>query len=247
MRISALSAESGVTVASIKFYLREGLLFPGISTSATQSDYDDSHLARLRLIRALIDVGGLSVVAAGAVLAAIDDDAMPLVHAFGIAQHAVTASLTSNARPSAESLAEVAALKTERGWQTFEENPGEPIVARVIDAFRAIARPDLVELMPTYAEAAELVARADLQSVLQVGIDGRTRMVETVVVGTALGDGLFTGLRRIAQEHIARQLGLPGSSLEPEEVASAPAADTRATATPATATPATATPGKDAS
>ena len=39
-------------------------------------------------------------------------------------------------------------------------------------------------------------------------------MVETVVVGTALGDGLFTGLRRVAQEHIARQLGLPGSSLD---------------------------------
>jgi DNA-binding transcriptional MerR regulator len=31
MRISTLSERSGVTVASIKFYLREGLLFPGVS------------------------------------------------------------------------------------------------------------------------------------------------------------------------------------------------------------------------
>ena len=216
MRISALSEQSDVTVASIKFYLREGLLFAGESSSATQTEYDTRHVARLRLIRALIDVGGLSVAAAKAVLAAIDDDAMPIVYAFGIAQHAVTASLASSSRPSDESLAEVAALKAERGWQTFEENPGEPIVARVLDAFRAIGRPDLVELMPAYAEAAELVARADLRSVVEVGTDDRSRMVETVVVGTALGDGLFTGLRRIAQEHNARQLGLRGSSIVPE-------------------------------
>ena len=232
MRISALSERSGVTVASIKFYLREGLLFPGVSSSATQSDYDDTHLGRLRLIRALIDVGGLSVAAARAVLAAIDDDAMPIVYAFGIAQHAVTASLTSSSRPSDEALTEVAALKTDRGWETFEENPGEPIVARVIDAFRTIGRPDLVELLPANAEAAELVARADLQSVLDVGTDDRTRMVETVVVGTALGDGLFTGLRRIAQEHVARGLGLPGSSLDPDVLPTQPIRPT---------------PGKDAS
>ena len=142
MRISLLSEQSDVTVASIKFYLRQGLLFAGESSSATQTEYDARHVARLRLIRALIDVGGLSVAAAKAVLAAIDNDAMPIVYAFGIAQHAVTASLASSSRPSDESLAEVAALKAERGWQTFEENPGEPIVARVLDAFRAIGRPD---------------------------------------------------------------------------------------------------------
>ena len=216
MKISALSEQSDVSVASIKFYLRERLLFAGESSSATQTEYDTRHVARLRLIRALIDVGGLSVAAAKAVLAAIDDDGMPIVHAFGIAQHAVTASLAGGARPSDEALAEVAAVKAERGWQTFEQNPGEPIVARVIDAFRAIGRPDLVALIPVYAEAAELVARADLQSVVDAGTDDRTRMVETVVVGTALGDGLFTGLRRIAQEHTARQLGLPGSSIDQE-------------------------------
>jgi len=216
VRISALSEQSGVSVASIKYYLREGLLFAGVASSATQSAYGDEHVVRLRLIRALIDVGGLSVAAARAVLAAIDDDGMPIVYAFGVAQHAVTASLMSDTPPSAESLAEVDRLKAARGWETFGRNPGEEIVARVIDAYRAVGRPDLVEVIPAYADAAERVARADLQSVLDAGSD-RTRMVETVVVGTALGDGLFTGLRRIAQEHTARGLGLPGSSLDPAD------------------------------
>lgn len=214
MKVSELRDRSGVTIASIKFYLREGLLFAGTATSATRTDYDEAHVARLRLIRALIDVGGLSVTAARAVLDAIDNDALPIVDAFGIAQRAVSVSLTSNTEPSAESLERVDRLKAERGWKTFRRNPGELIAARVLDTFASIGREDLFALMLGYADAAELVARADLGAVAASGTDRRP-MVETVVVGTALGDTLFAGLRRIAQENMSRQLGLPGSSLEP--------------------------------
>jgi DNA-binding transcriptional MerR regulator len=49
MRLSDLSAASGVPVATVKYYLREGLLPPGRLTAATSAQYDDSHLQRLRL------------------------------------------------------------------------------------------------------------------------------------------------------------------------------------------------------
>jgi DNA-binding transcriptional MerR regulator len=223
VKVSELSEHSGVSIASIKFYLREGLLFPGVASNATRTDYDETHLARLRLIRALIDVGGLSVGAARAVLAAIDDETMPIVDAFGVAQRAVSVSLTSSAEPSVESLEQLNLLKAERGWQTFERNSGELIAARVLDTFASIRREDLVSLLPAYADAAELVAQADLSAVVASG-DDRRPMVETVVVGTALGDALFAGLRRIAQEAMSRRLGLPGSSLEPR--VTAPQAET---------------------
>lgn len=214
MKISGLSERSGVTIASIKYYLREGLLFAGRAESSTRSEYDESHVSRLRLIRALIDIGGLSVTAAKAVIDTIDDDEVPIVHAFGVAQHAMSASLTSATPPTEAGLRRVDALKQERGWQTHGRNPGEEIAARVVDAFSAIGRDDLIGLLPAYADAAAIVARADLDATLANG-DDRRLMVETVVVGTALGDGLFAGLRRIAQEDIARSFGLPGSSLEP--------------------------------
>ncbi|MFF9570982.1 MerR family transcriptional regulator [Streptomyces sp. NPDC014685] len=51
------SGKSGVEPATIKYYLREGLLRPGHRVSATQAEYDESHLRRLRLVRALIQVG----------------------------------------------------------------------------------------------------------------------------------------------------------------------------------------------
>ena len=84
----------------------------------------------------------------------------------------------------------------------------------MLDTFAAIGRDDLLALLPGYAAAAEMVAHGDLAAVTASGPDRRP-MVETVVVGTALGDALFAGLRRIAQEDMARRLGLPGSSLSP--------------------------------
>lgn len=44
MRLSELSKQSGVTTATIKYYLREGLLPPGERVTATQAEYDESHL-----------------------------------------------------------------------------------------------------------------------------------------------------------------------------------------------------------
>ena len=64
MRIAELSRRSGVSVPTIKYYLREGLLPGGTTTgSPNQAAYDETHLRRLKLIRVFIDVGGLSVAA----------------------------------------------------------------------------------------------------------------------------------------------------------------------------------------
>ena len=53
MCMSELAAASGLPVATVKFYLREGLLPPGEATGATRARYDETHVKRLRLIRAL--------------------------------------------------------------------------------------------------------------------------------------------------------------------------------------------------
>ncbi|MGW0557226.1 MerR family transcriptional regulator [Streptomyces sp. NPDC002926] len=58
---------------TIKYYVREGLLPAGQLSSPNQAGYDDAHERRPRLIRALLDVGGLKVAAIAEVLAAIDD------------------------------------------------------------------------------------------------------------------------------------------------------------------------------
>jgi DNA-binding transcriptional MerR regulator len=72
MKISELARQTGVTVPTIKYYVREGLLAPGRQISATQAEYSDAHVERLRLVRALVEVGGLSLTVVGELLDAVD-------------------------------------------------------------------------------------------------------------------------------------------------------------------------------
>ena len=206
MKISELSSRSGVPVATVKFYLREGLLASGEKSSQTQASYDDGHLARLRLIRAFIEVGGLSVASARAVLAAIDDDSLPFGVAVGIAASALPGApapvVRSDDTEPGRGERDLDALVASRGWVVDAENPGRALAARVIDDYAALGRDDLITTLPVYARAAELIAAADLQTVADAR--DRAQMTETVVVGTVLGDSLLAGLRRMAHENVSR-------------------------------------------
>lgn len=195
MRISELSDLSGIGAPTIKFYTREGLLPSGERIGYNQTDYTGVHVDRLRLIRVLIEVGGLSVAAARDVLGAIDDERMPLSHVLGVAQHAIPQPPRPPARASMDRVRTAAA---ERGWHVSPDNPGFELAAGVLDAYERIDRPDLTTTLGAYAEAAERVAAADLDALEVSG--SREAMAETVVVGTVLGDSLFAGLRRLAQE-----------------------------------------------
>lgn len=199
MRISELSRTSGVTAASIKYYSREGLLPAGERTGYNQTDYTDDHLARLRLIRSLIEVGGLSVAAAQRVLAAIDEPDLPLNDVLGTAQGALP---RTTAPPSATSRGRVRTLAVDHGWQVHDDNPGMAAAAGVLDSYAQLDRADLGDVLDRYAAAAELVAEADLDLVAAT-VGDRDRAAQTVVVGTVLGDTLLAGLRRMAQEHVS--------------------------------------------
>lgn len=202
MKISELSATSGVPVATVKFYLREGLLASGEKSSQTQASYDESHVARLRLIRAFLEVGGLSIAAARRVLEVMDDESLPFGVAAGVASTSLPAA--GGEAPSDRGDADLAALIERRGWTVDRQNPGWGLAARVIDDYAALGRDDLITTLDTYADAAERVARVDLQTV--VDAEGRDQKTETVVIGTVLGDSLLAGLRRMAHENFSRRL-----------------------------------------
>src|ERR1700712_5486451 len=102
MRIAELSRRSGVSVASIKYYLREGLLPAGELTSPNQARYGEEHVRRLRLVRALVDVGRLTIAGPRAGLAAVDADDVPLHEVLGATQgalHGETAVTDDDAAP----------------------------------------------------------------------------------------------------------------------------------------------------
>ena len=72
MRISELSRHSGISISSIKFYIRECLLPAGERSQRNQAQYGEDHLRRLDLIKALREVAGLPLDTVRAVLEQAD-------------------------------------------------------------------------------------------------------------------------------------------------------------------------------
>lgn len=215
--MSELSATTVTPVPTLKFYLREGLLPAGERTSPNQSQYDDTHVERVRLVRALLEVGGLTVAQAAAVIGALDDEAMPLSSVFGVAQRAVTMPARLATGEDGGGAARIAELCERRGWQVYPNNPGLALAARVIDTYAELGVDVITDAaLKPYAEAADLVASADLAAVASASTEAE--MTTVVVVGTVLGDALFAGLRRIAQEAESfRRFPLPEATPAPAE------------------------------
>ncbi|MGQ7294890.1 MerR family transcriptional regulator [Quadrisphaera sp. KR29] len=213
MRISELAERSGTAPATIKFYVREGLLPPADKTGYNQVSYGEEHVRRLHLVRALVEVGGLPIARVRAVVAAVDDPGASLTEVMGAAQHALPGREAASP-PSPASVAAVQEVVAAQGWVVEDGNPGLAQAAAVLDGWAAIDRKDLFDGLPAYARAAELIARADLALVWPDAAD-RDRSAETVVVGTLLGDALVAGLRRIAQEHVAHSTRPTASTTTP--------------------------------
>lgn len=207
MRIKELSSRSGVSVPTIKYYLREGLLPAGELVSKNQANYDDAHLRRLRLIRALVDVGGLTIAAIRDVLAAADTPEETVRKILYTAQESISgqADLPRD-EVWAEAERNLAELVERRGWQVNPESRAWQTVVAVLVSARGLEHGVWTHKLDIYAEACEQIAAADLDYV--AGIDEVDAMLEGVVVGTVLGDTLVTALRRLAhQSESIRRLG----------------------------------------
>jgi DNA-binding transcriptional MerR regulator len=211
VRIAELSSRSGTSIPSIKFYLREGLLRAGEATGRNQAIYDDTHLHRLRLIRALIDVGGLSVANARAVLAAVEAPDLPSHKLLGAASHSLSRPNKRDPDDPAWRAArdEVLALVRRRGWHVDDDAPAFDQAADAVAAFRALGQEDMLASMETYATVCEQIAAKEVD--LVIARAEPSRMVEGVITGTVLGEALLNALRRLAQQDAsARRLDLPG-------------------------------------
>ncbi|GGW93106.1 transcriptional regulator [Streptomyces malachitofuscus] len=199
MRISELGRRSGVANATIKYYLREGLLPPGRATAATQAEYDESHVRRLRLIRALVGVRGLSVASAKQVLDAMTehrgDTHEVLGIAFGIRPPGEGAPDTSGEETNPEASALVDAM----GWSVSAANPARRTIDETLRALRSLdIEYDWQALLP-YAELAERTARHDLDRIET--ITDPLEKAEQAVLLTFLLEPALMALRRLAQEN----------------------------------------------
>jgi DNA-binding transcriptional MerR regulator len=213
MRLAELSERSGVSTATIKYYLREGLLAPGRQVNATTAEYDESHLRRLRLVRALIQVGRVPVATAREVLSHVDDASLGRTIRLGAALWA----LPQGPEPDEADPAVVAGrhevdkLLQGLGWETARElAPLSPVHRSLVTAVAALIRLGYAwdaELMTPYAELMRQVAQRDLDFLETHGSE--EEKVETAVAAAVLFEPVLRALHRLAQEEeSARRYGL---------------------------------------
>ncbi|MFF3455715.1 MerR family transcriptional regulator [Streptomyces sp. NPDC002730] len=200
MRISELSRHSGVPITTIKHYLREGLLPPGRATAATQAEYEESHVRRLRLIRALIGVRGLSVNATRELLSAVSEHEADTHQVLGLVLGArpVTEPESESEEEDRPGIADADALLTEMGWQVSEHAPAKSVIAETLETLRSLGVDyDWRSLLP-YATLAERTAAHDLDQ-----LDDTTdplEQAERALLLTVLLEPALLALRRLAQE-----------------------------------------------
>jgi DNA-binding transcriptional MerR regulator len=204
MRISELSRITGLTVPTIKYYIREGLLPAGMALSATQAEYDRSHVDRLRLIRALVEVGRLSITTVSELLATLDappdnDPGERLARSVATAHRALSGPPVSDASPPERALAAMATL----GWQVDPHSAALRELESALAALEAVQLPPGEDSLRMYAEAALTVAEAEVNGV-PTGSPAET--VRYVVIGTVMYEPVLIALRRLAQQHVFTEL-----------------------------------------
>lgn len=181
-------------VDTVKYYLRIGLLPEGRRTSATQAQYEQSHLDRLRLIRALTGVGGLSLATTRNVL-----DVLDRVRDRPASTHELLQQVDPLLAPAGDEPADTAeaeAIIAGMGWDLKITDPGP--VNRLAQALAAIEAADFPldrEAVLTYARAMQVLAEEEVASVPD---DVDDTIVRYIILGTFLIEPLLLALRRLA-------------------------------------------------
>ena len=200
--MSQLSEHSGLSVPTIKYYLREGLLHPGESVGATRARYDESHVRRLRLVRALIEVAGMRLDDVRRVLDAIDDQSLSWHEALGSAHTRLSPPASGTAGDQDEE--RVDRLLARNGWQLEDASTHRHALAAALASLSALGHPPSDELLDTYAEAVDRIAAHEVAALPDAD---RAAAAERAVVSTLLLEPVLLTMRRIAQENASRRRG----------------------------------------
>lgn len=215
MKLAELSDRSGLPAATIKYYLREQLLPAGRRITATQAEYGEDHLRRLRLVRALIQVGKMPVATARQVLAAVEDESLDQNVRLGAAVWALPRGPKPVEDDPATAVArrEVELLLRRLDWcgslDAGDDSPAWETLVVAVAALVRLGYPCAADDLAPYARAAAQLAVTDLDLVERFSTP--LEQVEAAVALTVLYEPVLLSLRRLAQaEESNRRFGAEG-------------------------------------
>ena len=199
MRVSELVAATGIPLATVKYYLREGLLMPGESTSATRASYGPEHVHRLTLIKALSGLG-LPISRIRVILQLIDQPTESLYTSLGTAIAALP-PYDEQHDPDADYPRARAALES-LGQVYRPDFAAVSQLERALAAAEDVGIPMTEDRLQAYGEHVRGIAAADLAVMPH---DSAQAAIEYAVLGTAIYEPVIAAMRRLAHQDIAEK------------------------------------------
>lgn len=195
MQLKELSEQAGVPAASIKFYLREGLLPAGEAVHATRAQYSAGHVERLKLIQALRRIVGLNIEQIRGLLRMADDGA-PRLALLAAVQRVVLnldTPATSGGGVRAPAADDVVRL---RNWPDYPSDARNALNVH-LELMEGLHIPVSGELLDTYSKAMDDVAGLDIA--LTTAPDSVDQLILTAAVGIHMHSQLLLKLLALAQ------------------------------------------------
>lgn len=215
MLVSELAERADVPLATVKYYLREGLLSAGETTGPRRAEYGDAHLRRLRVLRLLREVGEVPVTSLREVVDALDDEDLPVHEVMTLVADVISARPAPETQVP-ESLDTVDAVLAQIGWDLVR--PESLDRQRLAELVTLLLEPGplgaSVEVLGFYAGIADQLARAEIAMVDHT--TDRAQLLEQMVTGSVVYGQVFMLLRQLGHEH--HHARLTQAIAEPEPV-----------------------------
>lgn len=191
-QLAALSRRTKVPVRTLRSYQDLDLL-------PTLTEYDESHVRRVALVKALLNVG-VSHAEVRRLVRHMEEERPPASELLRLTQYALPTP--GSASPDQEwewAQARVSGLIRGWGWQVSPDNPAWQTLCQVAIACKSLDHQDIPRLFPAYAENLERIAQLEMQ-ILGEQEDPESAATSLVTV-TALGAVALSAMRRLAHEH----------------------------------------------
>lgn len=207
MKLNQLAATTGVSTATIKFWIREQIVPPGTLRNQTTAVYDESHVHRIRLIRTLRERFDQPIAEIRRLTEMLDDQAVPIVAVMDACHHIASGlgAIDADADDSAQHDT-VSDLLHRAGWPDVSSTARSALV----DTLREVEEdgvPYSADRLAAYATALAGIADDDIAYTRESATDEeeppRDEIARRVLVGTRAQTRILLAMNNLAHASAA--------------------------------------------
>lgn len=196
MKLSELAARTRTSTATLKFWIREGILPPGELRNQTTAVYGEGHVERIALVRTLREEFDLPIARIRALVVRIDDPGVSLLEIMEECQLIATGLRAGDAGQDAR----VPRLLADVGWPDATSVARDALSAALRDA-EAVGVTFGRETLARYARMLAEFAREDIASIRTDGT--RDAVARALLQGAAAQTRVLVALNQLAHTSAA--------------------------------------------